>query len=105
MMCQRMGLPPTSTRGFGRTTVSSAMRVPSPPAKTTTFMSHPRRREIPRAAAIPVDRSAQAFFQADLRLKTEERLCPRGVEHAARLTVGLACVPNDLAFIATQVRD
>src|SRR5689334_3212592 len=39
MMCQRMGWPPTSTIGFGLTTVSSASRVPRPPARITTFTS------------------------------------------------------------------
>ena len=37
MMCQRIGLPPISTMGFGRTEVSSEMRVPSPPARMTAF--------------------------------------------------------------------
>src|SRR3989344_730619 len=38
MMCHRMGLPPISTIGFGRTAVSSLMRVPYPPARMTAFM-------------------------------------------------------------------
>src|SRR6266700_5943747 len=38
MMCQRIGRPPTSTIGFGRTVVSSARRVPRPPAKIMTFI-------------------------------------------------------------------
>src|SRR5579862_6009781 len=38
MMCQRIGRPPTSTIGFGRYSVSSRSRVPSPPASSTTFM-------------------------------------------------------------------
>src|SRR5262245_30958852 len=37
-MCQRIGRPPISTIGFGRTSVSSERRVPRPPARTTTFM-------------------------------------------------------------------
>ena len=37
MMCQRIGLPPISTIGFGRTDVSSASRVPRPPARITAF--------------------------------------------------------------------
>src|SRR4051794_27021256 len=37
MMCQRMGRPPSSTIGFGRMTVSSLRRVPSPPARMTVF--------------------------------------------------------------------
>src|SRR5579863_6084847 len=37
-MCQRIGRPPTSTIGFGRTVVSSASREPSPPANITTFI-------------------------------------------------------------------
>src|SRR4051812_49139071 len=35
--CQRMGAPPISTIGFGRTDVSSARRLPSPPARITAF--------------------------------------------------------------------
>src|SRR5688572_5442696 len=39
MMCHKMGLPPTSTIGFGRSVVSSDRRVPSPPARITAFIS------------------------------------------------------------------
>src|SRR5712691_3329030 len=39
MMCQSMGRPPISTMGLGLTAVSSARRVPMPPAKITVFMS------------------------------------------------------------------
>src|SRR5450759_4182044 len=38
MMCQRMGRPPMSTIGLGRDSVSSARRVPCPPARMTTLM-------------------------------------------------------------------
>src|SRR5205085_255379 len=38
MMCQRIGDPPISTIGFGVTSVSSARRVPSPPARITVFI-------------------------------------------------------------------
>jgi hypothetical protein len=37
-MCQRIGLPPISTIGFGLTAVSSLILVPIPPARMTTFM-------------------------------------------------------------------
>src|SRR4051812_43674577 len=37
MRCQRIGLPPTSTIGLGRRDVSSASRVPRPPARMTAF--------------------------------------------------------------------
>src|SRR6266571_525056 len=37
MMCQRIGLPPISTKGLGRYSVSSRRRVPSPPQSITTF--------------------------------------------------------------------
>src|SRR5689334_22490457 len=37
MMCHRIGRPPISTSGFGRVSVSSARRVPYPPARMTTF--------------------------------------------------------------------
>src|SRR3954453_7398175 len=35
MMCHRIGIPPISTIGFGRSDVSSPRRVPSPPARIT----------------------------------------------------------------------
>ena len=38
MTCQRMGLPPISTIGFGRMVVSSDSRVPNPPAKMIAFI-------------------------------------------------------------------
>src|SRR6476661_5092097 len=37
MMCQSIGRPPISTIGLGFVSVSSARRVPSPPARMTTF--------------------------------------------------------------------
>jgi hypothetical protein len=37
MMCQRIGLPPISTIGLGRVTVSSLSREPMPPARITAF--------------------------------------------------------------------
>src|SRR3990172_8321559 len=37
MMCQRIGSGPISTIGFGRISVSSASRVPIPPARMPTF--------------------------------------------------------------------
>src|SRR3990172_11820372 len=36
-MCHRIGRPPISTMGLGREAVSSDRRVPSPPARMTTF--------------------------------------------------------------------
>src|SRR5439155_19895144 len=36
MTCQRIGLPPTSTIGFGLYSVSSRKRVPLPPQRITT---------------------------------------------------------------------
>src|SRR2546430_15506910 len=38
MMCQRMGLPPISTIGFGLTRVSSLNLEPTPPARITAFI-------------------------------------------------------------------
>ena len=43
MMCQRIGLPPISTIGFGRVAVSSLRRVPRPPARMTAFIGEPSR--------------------------------------------------------------
>src|SRR4030095_4970167 len=39
MMCQRIGLPPISTIGFGRMCDSSLILVPRPPARITTFIN------------------------------------------------------------------
>src|SRR3954451_11562776 len=39
MMCQSSGLAPISIIGFGRSSVSSLMRVPSPPARITAFIA------------------------------------------------------------------
>src|SRR3569623_656254 len=41
MMCHRIGMPPISTIGFGRTAVSSPSRLPSPPAKITVRIFPP----------------------------------------------------------------
>ena len=38
MMCHRIGLPPISIIGLGRTSVSSENRVPRPPASNTAFI-------------------------------------------------------------------
>src|SRR5438552_4181241 len=38
MMCHRIGFPPISTIGLGRRVVSSASRVPRPPASMITFI-------------------------------------------------------------------
>src|SRR5665213_790028 len=38
MMCHRIGLPPISTIGLGRTAVSSLRREPKPPARITAFI-------------------------------------------------------------------
>src|SRR6266478_5631335 len=52
-MCQRIGLPPISTIGFGRTSVSSASRVPIPPASIATFIP-PANLHSPRKTVRPV---------------------------------------------------
>jgi hypothetical protein len=38
MMCHRIGRPPMSIMGLGRDPVSSAIRVPRPPARITHFI-------------------------------------------------------------------
>jgi hypothetical protein len=40
-MCQTIGIPPISIIGFGLTSVSSAIRVPNPPASITAFIRWP----------------------------------------------------------------
>jgi hypothetical protein len=37
MMCQRIGVPPTSTMGLGLIVVSPLKREPRPPARITAF--------------------------------------------------------------------
>src|SRR5262245_52432133 len=56
MMCQRIGRPPTSTMGFGRTSVSSANRVPIPPAKMTTFIVPFSRAEVSSSLLVTATR-------------------------------------------------
>ena len=58
MMCQRIGLLPISIIGFGRTVVSSLMRVPAPPARITAFTGG----EDTGAARAPVTRSTAASY-------------------------------------------
>src|SRR5450759_355089 len=41
MMCHRIGRSPISTMGLGLAAVSSDRRVPSPPARITTFTTLP----------------------------------------------------------------
>jgi hypothetical protein len=52
MMCHKIGLPPISTIGFGRAVVSSAIRVPKPPARITTFINILRVAEAARLGSI-----------------------------------------------------
>src|SRR5918994_6290020 len=40
MICQRIGIWPISTIGFGRISVSSASRLPNPPARIPTFIDY-----------------------------------------------------------------
>src|SRR4051812_18956422 len=55
MTCQRMGLPPISTIGFGRAEVSSPSREPRPPARMTAFMRpHPNPPPPPATADVVV---------------------------------------------------
>ena len=66
MMCQRIGLPPISTIGFGLTAVSSESLVPSPPARMTAFWGvHARPQivgaEIVAAAALEVAEQRHAI--------------------------------------------
>src|SRR4051794_21048317 len=67
MMCQRIGLPPISTIGFGRMWDSSLILVPRPPASMTTFIMLPQTREPARqACAGRVARERQTWLVADL---------------------------------------
>src|SRR5215470_10435066 len=79
MMCHRIGRPPISTIGFGLTAVSSASRVPRPPAKITVLMSAgaSRRLDAPGSRcghpAQDIERAARTFFPTE-SLRALERL-------------------------------
>jgi hypothetical protein len=54
---------------------------------------------------VPLNRPPQAFFEIGGRSETEFALAARDVQVAARLPVGLAWIPYDLAMKAGQPRD
>src|SRR5215212_5031579 len=71
MMCQRIGRPPISTIGFGRTVLSSEIRVPKPPARMTAFM--PAFHQSPLLLLpVPVDRACESFVQSRRGTPAEE---------------------------------
>src|SRR5690606_25641598 len=85
MMCQRIGLPPTSTIGFGRNVVSSAKRVPKPPARITAFIH-----SLLLVRADPAGQSRIAPSRApSLRSRLELRGPRRAREGALQLSVVL----------------
>src|SRR5262245_33527856 len=55
--------------------------------------------------AIPLDRAAEPFLERRRGGESEGRRGARGVEHAARLTVGLRGIPDDLAAKIGEPRD
>ena len=62
-MCQRIGLPPISTIGLGRTAVSSLSRVPRPPARITAFMwASVSRKPDPRLTAVTLPRDLRDWI-------------------------------------------
>src|SRR4051794_15866006 len=68
MMCQRMGLPPTSTMGLGRSEVSSLKRLPTPPARMTAFTADGSSRalvQLTGVAALPMRRARLGAGSAD----------------------------------------
>src|SRR5690606_42164160 len=76
MMCQRIGLPPISTIGFGRRVVSSANRVPNPPARITAFIySTPSRAASGGQPPVGVRRSISGWALGELR---RPRRAPQG---------------------------
>src|SRR5271154_4252785 len=79
MMCQRIGRPPISIIGFGRTDVSSEIRVPMPPARMTAFT-------IPPAFAKIIQKELSCYrSDRDRRLFCDLRL----TKPKAAATVGL----------------
>src|SRR4249919_2948410 len=74
MMCQRIGLPPISTIGFGRTSVSSANLEPSPPARIPTFTA-PRPLRDGRAASW-MSTSSEVFQPKALEHQPVDELGP-----------------------------
>src|SRR4051812_25059947 len=70
MMCHRIGRPPISIIGFGRVSVSSLIREPSPPARMTAFM-----RAVTLANARPRDFEAlSALRQPDMPIPSPAAL-------------------------------
>src|ERR1700686_2336567 len=65
MMCQMIGWPPISTIGLGLSSVSSERRVPSPPARITTFIRADMLPGAPRAAG-SASRCGGHAFEVDL---------------------------------------
>src|SRR6478735_1241816 len=85
MMCQRIGNPPTSIMGLGFTSVSSARRLPRPPARMTTF--------------IDVGYQYELNFSRLAGTKTPRRTRAREQpwKEKRRFRKVTCCVPNDLA--------
>src|ERR1019366_8241867 len=75
-MCHRMGRPPISTMGLGRTEVSSLSRVPRPPARMTAFILPPSklRMVIDDDAATDL-RASHLYLKYDMQ--ASGRRCPR----------------------------
>lgn len=103
MMCHRMGRAPISTSGLGLTTVSSARRVPRPPARITTRMRTPRPRRLPHA---PYGSTRTRVRERDcVAVAVHARVaCPAGAA-ARRAGLGLLALFLDELIPGTALAD
>src|SRR5438067_2410937 len=112
MICQRIGRPPISTIGFGRTSVSSASLVPSPPARMTTFMisRHYQLRlsySEPHLIFYPSVGTGETVFERDRRFPTQHLSQSRIVRVAstdALRTIDVVLIDLDSRDIRHHVR-
>jgi nitroimidazol reductase NimA-like FMN-containing flavoprotein (pyridoxamine 5'-phosphate oxidase superfamily) len=73
--------------------------------RTGAWASRDRDRSGPSDGAVPRDRPAQPLAEVGARAEAEGQLGTLGVHGAARLAVGLAGIPDDLAREAGLARD
>src|SRR6266702_1429714 len=118
MMCQRMGWPPISTIGFGRTEVSSLRRLPSPPARIIAFMTPFLSEAAPRSPApCPAHRSIRQY--ADLGQRHDQfglqssrpqllgnglTIVPGEQYHVIRLLADHSLIGNDRNLLSGQMQ-
>src|SRR5208283_2589072 len=94
-MCQRMGWPPISTMGLGRTEVSSLRRVPRPPARMTAFImgEYPwTRLGAAEGVAPAIARISMTSFGVREQGETRRSLCILGKQRWANRAISTTLV-------------